>query len=700
MNDNHFIYTNLLDFELDLVGLTERFNLVWLHTDEPQKLPNLFKRHPVLAIRSFVDPFHLDWKWKDRKKGNYLVMTDEQTGDLPNIPNGKQIKIPFSELDDYGISNKTIVFMLLQQRQCFVRNGVFANPHPFSRLIVALPNWKKQNKQRTLEIELTKNSVLKLVGRTYTEKKVTSEDKWSFQVEKATGCIYPSDHSEEHGLVQVNHGKRQSVDFLSITEENVFFDTKIGVIYELMTWLRNSRFEDCFKSVPSLRPYPLTHYTKTRKDQNKDLTDEIISGKTIFVYADKDTTSQHLAKKIVNAINISRVDIEACYSEKKQPGLNIQVVRDVRDSSDKVDGYQKNQGMCVIQHITVENFGENEEKTLSDLQVDFLQKDKAMIKILQELVIKQDIALRTLRMVPKDELEYLTPYSFYYLDWDTSKKKPKSEWTVTIGRLKIDINGGMEFKKSHLPFLNSNSENLDELQQIGAAVIQQYRNKYYQVLGVVQLNQTLYVVCNTSLMTLPAVEDIHKQLVLASPRRLVSRTQLLEIAVKLKLDRKYMDSQSKLTSLLENIVNEKLSVAQLLIEIKSAHMNWKMKVLSEFNKDVHSKLGFWLHPSLRSKKNQEYWNRFMGSGLLSINGLPHYFVATNSPLKNNFRKAIRLKRIDVIGDSDMRDDEQVKLHFADFQRMMQVTFVRNGQSTVVPFPLKYLREYLAEYEES
>mgnify|MGYP003361703081 CR=1 FL=1 len=61
MNDNHVIYTNIIDFDLDLVGLTAQFDLVWLHTDEPQNLPNLFKNHPVLAIHSYTDPFHPDW---------------------------------------------------------------------------------------------------------------------------------------------------------------------------------------------------------------------------------------------------------------------------------------------------------------------------------------------------------------------------------------------------------------------------------------------------------------------------------------------------------------------------------------------------------------------------------------------------------------------------------------------------------------
>lgn len=622
-------------------------------------------------------------------------MTDKQTGYLPEVSYGTQVKISFSELNDYRISDTTILFMLLQQKQCFVQNDLFSNPHPFSRLIVAQPSWKKGNKQRTLEIGITKNRVLKLTGRTYTEEEVTSKSKWSFQVEKATGYLYPSDYNNQFGLVQVNRGKRQFVDFLSIQEENKFSDSKVGIIYELMSWLRSSRFEGCFRRLPELRAYQLSHYAEASKRQNKDLTSKIINGQMISIYADKDANSQSLAKKMVNAINVSRLDITACYSEEKHLGLNIQVVRDLRDNPDKIDGYQKSKKLSIIQHVTVENFGENEEKALLDPKADFLQKDNAMIKVLQELAIKQDIALRTLRMVPREELEYISPYVFYYLDWNTSKKKPKKDWNVKIACLKVDLDAGMEFKKSSLLLSEANAENLNDLQKIGSIIIRKYSREYHQVAGVVRLNQVLYVIFDTQLMTLPSVNGVHKQLALANPQRLISRGELLKNAKSLKLAHKYTSDQAELVFLLKNIPDEKLSIERLLSAVKEAHMSWRLKVLSEFNKSVNDNLGIWIKPVLRSKKNRGYWDGFKGCGLLSIDGLPHYFVAANTPLKNTYRKAIRLKRIEVIGDSDMRVDEQVEQHFSDFQRMMEVTFVRNGQSTVVPFPLKYLREYLS-----
>ena len=50
----------------------------------------------------------------------------------------------------------------------------------------------------------------------------------------------------------------------------------------------------------------------------------------------------------------------------------------------------------------------------------------------------------------------------------------------------------------------------------------------------------------------------------------------------------------------------------------------------------------------------------------------------------------------------IRTVEQKKTGNADFSRLlplMNVSFVRNGQLTVIPFPFKYLREYITMIEK-
>jgi len=69
----------------------------------------------------------------------------------------------------------------------------------------------------------------------------------------------------------------------------------------------------------------------------------------------------------------------------------------------------------------------------------------------------------------------------------------------------------------------------------------------------------------------------------------------------------------------------------------------------------------------------------------------HYFVGERrESIQYSFRNACHFRKIIAVNGSN--------LIFRQLLRTMDVDFVRTGQSTVVPFPFKYLREYM-EFEE-
>ena len=54
------------------------------------------------------------------------------------------------------------------------------------------------------------------------------------------------------------------------------------------------------------------------------------------------------------------------------------------------------------------------------------------------------------------------------------------------------------------------------------------------------------------------------------------------------------------------------------------------------------------------------------------------------------RHASNIRKIEKVG--------QATDLFSQLLPLMDVTFVRNGQLTVIPFPFKYLREYISNLE--
>lgn len=70
----------------------------------------------------------------------------------------------------------------------------------------------------------------------------------------------------------------------------------------------------------------------------------------------------------------------------------------------------------------------------------------------------------------------------------------------------------------------------------------------------------------------------------------------------------------------------------------------------------------------------------------------YYFVGDRREnVQFSFKDACHLRKIEAVAGS--------KLIFKEILATMDVDFVRTGQSTVVPFPFKYLREYM-KFEEN
>lgn len=92
--------------------------------------------------------------------------------------------------------------------------------------------------------------------------------------------------------------------------------------------------------------------------------------------------------------------------------------------------------------------------------------------------------------------------------------------------------------------------------------------------------------------------------------------------------------------------------------------------------------------ALRGKEmREELLNAIIDIRAFMQNGAMHYFVGTvGYGMKYSLHTAANIRRIEPYGDSP--------LLFQQLLPLMNVTFVRNEQLTVIPFPFKYLREYI------
>lgn len=75
-----------------------------------------------------------------------------------------------------------------------------------------------------------------------------------------------------------------------------------------------------------------------------------------------------------------------------------------------------------------------------------------------------------------------------------------------------------------------------------------------------------------------------------------------------------------------------------------------------------------------------------------LDGVYHYFVgAVGYTMRLSVQSAANIRKVIPVNGSELFFDRLLPL--------MEVLFVRNNQLTVLPFPFKYLREYIAMEEQ-
>lgn len=116
---------------------------------------------------------------------------------------------------------------------------------------------------------------------------------------------------------------------------------------------------------------------------------------------------------------------------------------------------------------------------------------------------------------------------------------------------------------------------------------------------------------------------------------------------------------------------------------------------SAFNRFFHKKYDIWIDGELRK---EEFESIYQMSNLLNIkyeyneNDYHNehtfiYYVGAKSK-RLSYPNACSIRKVISLGS---------ELEYEELLPLMAVEFVRNSQYTVLPFPYKYLREYIAKY---
>jgi hypothetical protein len=390
-------------------------------------------------------------------------------------------------------------------------------------------------------------------------------------------------------------------------------------------------------------------------------------------------SSKAIVGRLVQELNVF-YGITAKVSGLEQGAYNIRVIHNEEycKKNKLPDPHNEDLHGYIVQHVTLEDCHELSKK--------IAKKESPIVhKLVIELILKGDV--RTGKI------------SIY--NWE--KLSNKKEWTfVTREKIKnttknyryvcVTINQGGELKFVTFDDIDRHQSNFEErIRFVYDTYFEDQKLHHHKyVEGLVFSNlENIHVIIRTNEKTMPNTRNLWNGLKETNDKDAVITEFIVNAFDEyLKMnpeDIEYIEGLRKTLQEIKPIISKK-ELRQL--------MNMRKKVAKRLNRFLHEYYGIWISAEI---KDQDFEEKYLldsvlnikyfedddtdGTGVKSLN----YYVGT---IRNNLQGSIH-------NASVVRQVQAEKeIEFKELLPLMTVDFVRIGMYTVLPFPFKYLREYL------
>lgn len=619
---------------------------------------------------------------------------------------GLQIKV--EPIRSYLGSSNRLVQLLLNRESGTALTSQKQNLT--SALYVAQTKWQRTiqsqglQQRYTLRIQLEADHNLAITTQTFTQERQPKADHelyfWDAKRNLMCRCYQKTDFKQKVLFHRGNGTLHKNlVDYFSLADLDHFNQTKTGVIAVLKTNLAKHAHQ-YFKRPLQFVPVPLLADYKEKLPQKETIW-HYFQGQPLNVYCESDdplavTLSRRIAEGLEKSPLIQTAQITVQSNQCAQPGNNIQVLRDARRKG-VVEQYQAGDQDTIIQHVTLENFGQLDHKTglLKWEPPKDAGKDNQMIKVGQELAIRHDLTEKHLQL-PAAELQMLASrYRYYRCEW-IPKAKPAA---IMLTKMEISAAGRIKLKNQRfeleplaawdeLACLNVYLQHLNPAKQ-------NYQQQFFwdQIEGILSDGTHVVLIQKTAYQIMPQVNEVQQLLSKSDPDKFLVTDSVITILTKLmesSAEPRYRATCSQMIASIKQLNKAAFSIGEGNQAFKQSGISFYGKPYKMICLNLEANETFTFHNSLRQKVRAPLLKGTLGMGLVNIQGRFYYYVGSYQALKPKVARAVRLRQLVTLAGNN--DDSRYAL-FADLSELMSVEFVRNGQYTVVPFPFKYLREY-------
>ena len=546
------------------------------------------------------------------------------------------------------------------------------------KLLCVRPAWFNKDKDnfiwgmQCLEVKVGDDMCIKLAAHRMTalalkkqmkfeKRKLQDYPQYEFSYNNNTLKRVSNENKDrrENFIIKPVDGERGSITFFDFADYETFACTKMGVLYDILNALHDEFGMYIHVKFKKYDIDEVLEYKRTSLEAYKNIVaKEVINSGINIVDAVQSKTSEDYLQDVANGINKiipeAKCSVGRKLSKKK---LNVRYIHDKFFYSDsKADPHQEDMKEYVTQHITVENFKH--------------QSSAAIYNILKELVIKKDISTGKITLVDWSQYGYkadwlfgvVTEGAYYFMTIHP-------DGTFKIEALERNLFNRTEYDK-YMDYFSLNEEKA---------------NDDRGVIGLIRdADGSINLIKDTNIYSIPdytAIGDVLKNV--ASEGRFPGK----DVVTWLRAVRNITDKikvQAELDIVIPNIdMNAEYTKADIMKLFKG------ITTKKEVVRYIFENTGIMLYAYLRSEEER---NKYL-SGNIDINYIEQDEMSARfsvGEIGNGMKYTI--ERASVVREIQAVDGS--RLIFRELLPLMGVEFVRYGMLTVIPFPFKYLREYI------
>jgi hypothetical protein len=501
-------------------------------------------------------------------------------------------------------------------------------------------------------------------------------DKPDYKFEASTGSLQrhlPRDGEIDAKLTYIEcglKGKKASTPFLEFGNIDNFYKSRAGIIYDVISRIHEnlSKYMNVDFSTLKIDQAIELNNTLLKKPQQLRL---LLDGQLINIV---DRVNNQESNDLVTTLKaflhpdyVTDENLITYDKRDKECAFNFRIIHDY-DYYAKMkleDKYLLSTDKIYRQHITIES-----TETISNATL------KTSIK---ELLIKRDISSRKLNLFDWSKLQLKGVWTFAAWDEDASH----------VIFMEVQPNGNFEFHEIE----GQNLFNWEKFEKYRNLMTESSSEKKISTLeGLVisdadDINQIFHT-NEITLPDLPQIEAIINQVETELPENKRTGNDLAALIQEFMAEIFNKDNDKLIVFFDElqrlgsseldknsfrKLLNDKLGkTTNVASELRTYLLN-KHDIRLNFSKQKES-----LEDLFDASLNIKYFGETEKEA--------YYFVGgRRENVQFSFKDACHLRRIVAVNDS--------KLIFRQLLPTMDVDFVRTGQSTVIPFPFKYIREY-------